>query len=330
MEKVKKIEISHRTIVFSVLFLVAIWFLYQIREILLALFISIILMGAINPTVDRLERWRLPRWLAILLIYLVLLSLIITAIAGLIPPLVDQTSRLVQVVIDLSDRLSFLGLSSEKIRLQIQELGALPTQILKLAVSIFSNIIAIFAILVITFYLLLEHKNLDRYLFFLFGQKRRERAKRVVGKLEKKLGGWVRAELLLMTIIGLLSYIGFRLLDLQFALPLAILAGLLEVVPNIGPTLSAVPAVAIGLLESSLIGLLVLAWTFIIQQLENNLIVPKLMQKTVGVNPLITILTLAVGFKLAGVMGAVLAIPVYLAIEVVVSEFISLKKAKGQ
>lgn len=294
------------------------------------MFVAIILMGAINPVIDRLERKFLPRWLVILFVYLFLLGVLGAAIAGIVPPLVEQTSNLVQLVVGIPDQLSFLGLSSEKFRLQFQELGGLPTQIVRLAVSVFSNIISIFVILVITFYLLMEHRNLDRYLFFLFGSDGRKRARKIIGELEKKLGGWVRAELLLMTIVGLLSYFGFRLLGLKFALPLAILAGILEVVPNIGPTLAAVPAIAIGLLDSPLTGLLVLAWCFIVQQLENNLIVPKLMEKSVGVNPLITILSLMIGFKLAGVMGAVLAIPVYLTIEIFLSEFIAAKKAKSE
>jgi len=332
MAQIQKIEISHRTIIFTVIFLLSLWFLYQIRDILLALFISLILVGALNPSVTWLEKRHLPRWLAILLIYSLLLGLLIGGLAGVVPPLVDQTSRLVQVVIDGLERFSFLGFSAVNLRDQIQELGGLPTQIVKLAVSIFSNIISIFAILMITFYLLLEHKNLDRYLFFLFGVEGRKRAKRIIDQMEKKLGGWVRAELLLMTIVGLLSYLGFRLLRLNFALPLALLAGVLEIVPNIGPTLAAVPAVLVGLLESPLMALSVAAWAFLVQQLENNLIVPKIMEKSIGVNPLITILALAIGFKLAGVMGTILAIPVYLAIEVLVSEFISssLKKPRSE
>jgi len=289
----------------------------------LGLFIALILVGALNPTVNQLERWRLPRWLAIILIYSVLLIVFLGGLAGVVPALVDQTSRLTQVAIEGVDQFSFLGFSSADLRQQLQELGGLPTQIFRLAVSIFSNIISIFAILMVTFYLLLEHKHLDRYLSFLFGLDGQARARRIIERLETKLGGWVRAQLLLMTIVGLLSYLGFRLLGLSFALPLAILAGVLEVVPNIGPILAAIPAVLVGLLDSPLMALLVLAWSFLVQQLENNLIVPKVMQKSVGVNPVITILALAIGFKLAGVIGTILAIPVYLALEVFLSEFFS-------
>lgn len=332
MNETQKIEISHRTVIFTVVFLLFLWFLYQIRDILLALFISLILVGALNPSVTWLEKRHLPRWLAILLIYFFLLGLLVGGLAGVIPPLVDQTSRLVQVVIEGLNQFSFLGFSAVNLRNQIQELGGLPTQIVRLAVAIVSNIISIFAILMITFYLLLEHKNLDRYLFFLFGLGGRKRAKRVIDQMEKKLGGWVRAQVLLMAVVGSLTYFGFRLLKLNFALSLALLAGVLEVVPNIGPILAAIPAILIGSLDSPLMALSVAAWAFLVQQLENNLIVPKIMEKSVGVNPLITILALAIGFKLAGIIGTILAIPVYLAIEVLLSEFVSssLKKPRSE
>jgi len=324
-----KVEISYKTVVFTALFLILLWFLYQIKEILLALFISLILTGALNPTVNRLERLKIPRWLSIIIIYLFLIGLLVAMVSFIIPSLVDQTSRLVQAAVDLAERLSFLGLSPEKLQSQLQELGGVPSQILKLVISLFSNIVAVFAIMVITFYLLIEHKNLDKHLFFFFGSAGEGRAKRVIYKLEKKLGGWIRAQLFLMVFVGGFSYLGFRILNLKFALPLAIIAGLLEIIPNIGPTLAAVPAVLVGLMVSPLMGLLALTWAFIVQQVENSILVPKIMQQSTGVNPIITILVLAIGFKLAGVIGAILAIPIYLSFEILASEFFFLKEKKA-
>jgi len=313
----KKIEISYRTIIFTFIFIAAIWFLFQIRSVLLILFISIILTGALNPAVVSMEKKGVPRWLSILFIYLILITLFVAAVAGLTPSLVEQTSSLVKTTVDLLSKLDFLGISSN----WTQELGGLPSQILKFALGLFSNITSVIFVLVITFYVLLEHKNLDSYLFFLFGSTGKKRASGIIEKMENKLGGWVRGELILMTIVGLISYIGFKILGLKYALPLALLAGLLEVIPNIGPTIASVPAILAALMVSPLIALLTAIWCILVQQLENSLIVPKVMQKSVGVNPLVTIIVLAIGFKLAGVMGAILGIPIYLTIEVAVSEF---------
>ena len=123
-----------------------------------------------------------------------------------------------------------------------------------------------------------------------------------------------------MTFVGTLSYFGFLVLGLDFALPLALLAGLLEIVPNIGPTIAAVPAVLVGFFISPLVGLATIAWCFLVQQIENNFLVPRIMSQQVGVNPVITLLSLAIGARMAGVVGAIVAIPVYLTIRTLLEE----------
>lgn len=317
---VKKIEISHRTVVFTVFFLLGLLFLYQIRQIILALFVSLILMSSLNPAVDRLQKWRVPRWLAILFLYILIFGGLGVMLAAVIPVLIDQTAAFINGLPSYIRQLGGFGFDPNLIAGQISQLGLISANILKITVSFFSNIVSLFALAVITFYLLLERKNLDRYLSVLFGEGSEKKANDFVNKVEKKLGGWVRGEAALMTIIGLMTYAGLKLLGIEFALPLALLAGILEIVPNIGPTIAAIPAVLIGFAISPLMGMAVAALYFLVQQIENSLIVPKVMQKAVGVNPLVTILALATGFKLAGIVGAILAVPVVLVIQVTVSE----------
>ncbi len=319
----RKIEISHRTIIFTVFFLLFLWLIYYLRGPLTLLFFGIILMAALNPLVDRLERWHFPRALAIFLIYIILFGLIGLIIAGIIPPLVEQTQTLISRL--PSDFASFrwLGINEKVVDSQINQLvdkfGLLSGGIIKVLAGIFQNILNFIIFIVISFYLLLQRKNLDKFLVRFLGSRERVGA-RIVGKIETKLGGWVRAELLLMLIVGLLSYIGLRLLGVEYALPLAIFAGLLEIIPNIGPFISAVPAVLVGLIISPWTALAVVALYFLIQQFENQFIVPQIMAKEVGINPLITILALIAGFRLAGIVGAILAIPVVLLIEIILSE----------
>lgn len=313
----QKIEISHRTIVFTAFFLLALWGIFQIRQIILALFVSIILMSALNPTVDRLERLRVSRSLAILLIYIIGFGFFSLVVAGVVPPLVDQTRILVSRLPNYLEQFGIFGINEELI---VSQLAVLPENLVRLTVNIFSNVIAVFTVIVVTFYLLLERKNLDSYLLVLFGEGGEKKAEALVDKIEHKLGGWVRGQLTLMVIVGALSYTGLRLLGIDFALPLALLAGILEIIPNIGPVVSSVPAVLAGLAISPLLGLAVAALYFLIQQLENSIIVPKVMERVAGVNPLVTIVSLLIGFKLAGVVGAVLAVPVVLVIQVVAAE----------
>jgi predicted PurR-regulated permease PerM len=321
-----KIEISHRTIIFTTSFLLSLWLLFQIRQIILALFIAVVLMSALNPLVDRMERKYFPRVLAILLIYAVILATFILIIASVIPPLVEQTGSLINQAPLQIQQLNILGIDPSLLVSQMPNLAEIPANILKFSLGLFSNIVTLLAIFLITFYLLLERKNLQHYLIVLFGEGQEKRATDFIDKAEKRLGGWVRGEIVLMAIIGVMTYLGLRILGIEFALPLALLAGVLEIVPNIGPILSAVPAVIAGLAISPLMGLAVAALYFLVQQLENGLIVPKVMEKAAGVNPLVTILSLAIGFKLGGIVGAILAVPMVILLQVVASEVFASKR----
>jgi predicted PurR-regulated permease PerM len=324
-KQVKKVEISHRTIIFSVLFLIGLWFLYQIREILLALFISVILMGALNPTIKKLENLKIPRWVAILIIYLIILGFLGGALAGLVPALVSQTDSLVNTLLELEGKISLWGITTIDLGARLQELGGLPTQVARIVISFASNLFSVVSILILTFYLLMERQNLDDYLFFLFGTNGQDKAQKLIDRLEERLGGWVRTQFLLMTIIGTLTYVGLKILGYRYALPLAIIAGLLEMIVYVGPILSAILIGVVGLITSPLLAAFGAGWLVIVQQLENNILVPKIMEKSLGVNPLITIIALAVGFQIAGIRGAILSIPVYLTTEVVLTEFLQLK-----
>lgn len=323
-----RVEISFKTIIFTTLFAVALALLWQIRSILILFFISFIFMEAINPTVNRLQKFKIPRILAILLIYAMILAVVFIAFAGIIPILIEQTTGLVKALPNIVQNFTIFGASAVDISSQLKIIEALPNNIANIALSIFSNLFSMLVIFVITFYLLLERKNFSKYGCALLGDGKCKRVIMVIENLEKRLGSWVNAELLLTTIVGILSYLGYLLLGLKFAVPLAIIAGLLEIVPNIGPIVSAVLAAIVALTISPLTALFVLILGIIIQQFENNIIVPKVMKETVGLNPIITIFILAVGALLGGVMGAILAIPVYLTVEVIVKAIISKNNQK--
>lgn len=324
----KKIEISHRTIIFIAVFVIFLWLLFQIKDILLILFVSLIIMSAFNPSIKRLEKLKFPRWLAILVIYLIGLTILGFGIGGVVPPLVDQTSTLIERIPELFRQFKILGIDEKVIASQFSSFTAIPTNIIKFIFQVFSNIIVIFALLMITFYLLMERKNLDKYLAVLFGEDKSKDIERIINKIEGRLGGWVRGQIMLMFLVGILNYFGFLIIGIDYALPLAILAFLFEIVPNIGPFIAAFPAVLIGLTISPFHALAVAGWCFLVQQLENTLLVPRIMKKVAGVNPLVSILALAVGFKIAGIGGAILAIPTFIAISVVAGEISSSKKFK--
>jgi predicted PurR-regulated permease PerM len=322
-----RIEISHRTIIFTVLLLIGLWLLYQVINVLLLLLISFIFMTALNPLVTRLERWRFPRQLAIFVSYVVVIGLVAFIIGSIVPPLIEQTSVLTRNLALPWAELGLLKLDPSNVNNQLELLSRNLVGALNLVLGAASNILAIFTIGVMTFYLLMERRNLDDYLEVLFGNgDSSKRAQQFVNNLERKLGGWVRGQLALMFIIGIMSYIGLRLLGVSFALPLAMVAGLLEFIPNIGPTVAAVPAIIVAFTISPALALGVAFLYIAIQQLENNLIVPVVMKKAAGVHPLVTITALMIGFTLGGIGGAVLAVPVFLLTEVIVHDLYAHRK----
>jgi len=324
----RKIEISYRTIIFMAVLGVFIWFLVQIKAVILTLFIALILMSVLNSLVRKLERIKFPRWLAILAIYLLVLALMVFAIWGVIPPLIEQTSNLVKQIPALFKQFKILGIDEKVLANQLGQFSAVPADVIKIILGVFSNIVSVLALAAITFYLLLERANLDRYLTLLFGEGKEKEIKAVIDRIEIKLGGWIRGQAFLMLFVGILYYIGYRVIGLNFALPLAILAFLLDIIPGFGATMAAIPAVLLGLALSPIHAIAVVGWVFLIQQLENTILVPRIMKKTAGVNPLVSILSLAIGFEIAGVGGALLAIPSYIVLEVIISTIFSSQKFK--
>lgn len=323
--KNKKIEISYKNIVFTVLFLLGLVVLWQIRTLIVLLFISFVLMEALNPAVTRLEKYRIPRPLGILILYIIILSVISFVVAGIVPILTEQTTGLIQTLPQALKNIKIFGSDAIDLSSQFKILENIPGGIAKIAISIVSNVVSGFVILFLTFYLLLEKKNFSKYGLDMFGEPGKEKFVAIIEKLESRLGSWVNAELFLMTIIGVLSYIGYTILGLRYAVPLAIFAGLLEAVPSIGPTVATALAAMVGFTISPLTGVLSVAVGTVIQQLENNIIVPRIMKQTVGFNPLVTILLIASGAKLGGVIGAILALPLFLTLQTIFKVLIEKK-----
>ena len=318
-----KIEISHRTIIFTVIFLLALWVLFQIRDILFLVFIAFILMAALRPLVDWFVWVRVPRILSILLIYGIVFGFFGVSLAGAIPTLVIQSTKFVQELpVFLEKVMPYWNIDVRSLSAQIAPISE---NILKLTVGIFSNLLTTMTVLVFTFYFLLERKKLESTLTNTMGEDAAQRVVVALKEVESRLGAWVNGELFLMALVGGFVYVGLTLLHVDFALPLAIIAGVLEIVPMIGPIVSAIPAVLVALTMSPLLALSVVALYFIVQQVENNIFVPLILKKSVGLSPIVTIFGLMVGGRLAGVVGAVLAVPIILVLQVVLRTLASHK-----
>ncbi len=318
-----KVEISYRTILFVFIIIATVWFLHEIKDVILLLFVAFILTSALNPLVDRIESWRFPRSLAILLLYLIGLLIIGVTSTTIFPPLIGESVRLGNLLPNyFSNILSTLNLGVLIPETLSNQLGLVGESVFRITLGVFSNIITTVTILVFTFYLLLERKHLESHIGHFVGEERRIYIVGIIRKIEDRLGAWVRGELALMVIVGVASYAGLTFLQIDYALPLAIIAGLLEIVPVVGPIISAVPAIAVALSTSSspVLAFLVTGLYFVIQQLENHFIVPTVMRRAVDLPPVVTLVALIIGGKLGGTGGAVLAVPLVVTLRVILAE----------
>lgn len=319
----RKIEISHRTIVFAILSLLFLGFIFLVREIILQLFVALLLMTIFDPLVNRIAKIKIPRSIAVLIVYILFIGILGGVVAAIAPVVIDQTTRFVNA---LPGYLVNVGitrdLSDKVVAGFLTTVGDVPGEILRLTYSLFSNFLSVVTVLAFAFYMLLSRNKLDDQLGIFFGDEKKKELGRVINKLEYRLGGWARGEFTLMFAVGLGNYIGYLLLGIPFALPLAILAGLFEIIPIIGPIVSAIPGIIIGLGISPLMGLGVAGMAFLVQQLENYVLVPKIMEKSVGVSPIVTLIAITVGARLAGFVGVIISVPVVITLQVLASEYL--------
>lgn len=326
MPKTYKIEISAKTIIFTVVFLLFLNLLWIAKDLIFSLFIAFIIMSAVKPAVVLLESKKIPRTIATAIIFIAFLFLLGFMLFWIFPPIIFETTMLIKqlpsIIEDLNPGLgSYINVNS-----LTQYIPNLTNQAFSIIGNIFSNAIFLMSTLFFSFYLTLEEDFIKNILAKFFDENKARVISEVFDKIENRMSAWFWGELVLMTVVGALTFIGLNLIGVRYALPLAIIAGLLEVVPNLGPTISTIPSFLVALTQSYFLGFSTIALYFIVQQLENHIIVPMVMKKAVGLNPIITLIALIIGGKVGGAVGVVLAIPFTLFAETLLIEFMRLKE----
>lgn len=317
-----KVEISPRTIIFTVAFLLFLYVMWIIHDLLYSLFIGFILMSALRPIVIAIKRRGIPHTLSVLIAYISFLLFFIFLFSIVVPNIIAETVNLVSSLPIIITNVYPEASQWLQIDSLLQYLPDVTTSIVSLAGSIFTNFIFVVTTLFFGFYLLQDDTIIERFFRRLFNEKRAVELTTTIQKAEKRMSGWFWGELLLMTVVGWLTYIGLVLIGIRNAVPLAVLAGLLEVVPNVGPIMSSIPAFIIGLSVSPITGVSALALFFIVQQLENNLIVPMIMKRAVGINPIVSLVVLIAGGRLGGVIGILVAIPMFVFFETIIRDLV--------
>ncbi len=326
------------------------WWAWTVRHVFVLLTVSLILAIGLLPLLDAItgvnpprQRFRLPRPAALGIVYLGLFLLLILFVMVLIPPLITQLEELVDelpgyaenmrawladlavvfpMLSDLEERLNSLSQTPEQ--LLGQAFGQAST-LLRFAMRLVDVIISFLFVLVITFYMTVDGKTLRSGALRLVPVEHHGLATDVMERVKERLGGWLLGQAALSAIIGTASFVGLSLLGVPYAMLLAVIAAVGEVIPMVGPWAAAVPAVLVALTVSPLTAVLTAVLYLMIQQLENNLIVPMVMRKAVDLPPVLVMAALLMGAEMLGVIGAILALPVAASIAVVVNELLALR-----
>jgi predicted PurR-regulated permease PerM len=334
--------------------LVGFYLLYRFSNVLFIVFIAAVLATAMRPAVLWLERHRIPQWAGVSLIYLVLAAAVVGFVVAMVPLLAEQGSALVQEVPTYYQ--DFRGQLVESNSQLLRRLGqSLPEQ---LDASAFGgqaqdtlggqatdpqdtsepqsivgqafgyvrtltwNIASILATLLIAFFWTLDRDQIIRSSLLIVPVDRRDEARELWETVEHKVGGYVRGQGLLMLTVGVVSAVVFLIIGAPSALLMGVIAGLLEAVQIVGPILSAVVAVVITLASAPEKIIWIIVACLVIQQLENAVLVPRIMGHAVGVNPLVTLLAIAAFGSLLGLLGAILAIPLAAIIQVLLDYWV--------
>lgn len=354
--KVEQVEITFSMISVAKATLVVIGliiltrFFEEISEIILIFFVSVLFAAAIDPTVDALEKKRIPRSLSVLGIFLILIILLVFFISQLIPLVATQLFDLAISLTAFMNRIANEGIgdipffgdtfeplvndflqqvNKEVIISQVKNyIEALGTQLQSFAGDTFGVIIAVFngifnfiLVLIMTFFLTVDEKGVNNFFVSLFPSKH---AKYIITKTEAvkhKIGYWLRGQIVLMFVMFALSLVGLLIIGVDYALTLAMMVGIAELIPVVGPILAGLPAILVGFNESPWMAIWILILYIFIQQLEGNVIVPVVMKKAVGLNPIIVILAMLVGYQTLGILGMIIAIPVTTALSIFVGDY---------
>lgn len=328
--KFSELEYSTKVILKVVFVVLALAFVWAIREVIAIFLLAVVLASALDPLADYLSKRKIPRAVSVLAVYIIVFGIVGLVLATIAPSLATQfhllSANFPEYLGELHARYpSFASILPGTSLGEIVNgvlTGGGEGSVLTRTLGVFNGLLGFVTVLVVSFYLVAsQQKGMKELIRSLVPVGQREMTMGLVEKIQKKMGLWVLGQIILSISIFVLTFVGLTLLNVKYALVLALMAGLLEVVPYIGPIVSAIPALFFALIQSPALAVGVIVLYIIIQKTEGYVLVPKIMHKTVGVSPLVVILALLTGFKLAGIVGLLLAVPIAAAATVLIDEF---------
>ena len=334
-------------VVAAIIGVFAAWLLFAIRDTIVSVYVSALFAMGISPLVKLIERQRaipivkrLPRWLAILIIYATIIAVVVSIGMVIIPPLIDQAEELWR---SLPERfaqaqatLVRLGILRRPVTLgeAVQQTPAsggatAVTTLFTTVRSVVGSVLGVITLLLLTFYMLVESREIFAFFVKLFPPNERGRVAAVSATVTEKVSAWLGGQLLLGGIIGLSSALGLWLMGVPYFYVLAVISAVGELIPMLGPILAAIPSILVAATVSPGLAFGVAVFFIIQQQVENTVLVPKLMGRQVGLSAVTVIVALGIGGELMGVLGAILSVPTAAIVQVLLEELLPRDEEKA-
>jgi len=336
-------EVSNRSLILATLAVVGVgllfYLIFRFYQAIFILFVALVISTALQPGVHRLRQWGLPRLLSVGLLYSFITLVVVAFLLLGVPLIIEQTATisltLAELYVSLRESLvsnenmfiwrlgrelpENLPAQSSFVATEEAELSELLEQARLLLTTTTQAALSLIATFLLAFYWSLDGERVKRSLLLLVPLAQRPAARGMVAEMEGKVGAYAFGQAILCGAIGLMALIAYLLLGLPYAFVLALFAGLMELLPVIGPVLGALPAVIIAFTISPTTAVWVIIATLIIQQLENSVLVPRIMSRAVGVTPLVTLLALIAFGSLFGIAGAIVAIPLAAVLQLLIN-----------
>lgn len=336
------ISISAGTIFKAIVMLLLFYVAFLLKSLILSILTAVVIASAIEPITRWFRKYKIPRVVAVITIYLTTFVFVvgifyifapllvgdIVEIAVTIPQRLGELDKLNPFqVIGVTEQLNFnVANFTDEIRSLI---SILPKGFTETASFFFGGFFSFVLITVISFYLAVEEKGVENFLRIVAPSKQEAYILDLWKRSQRKIGLWMQGQLLLGLIIGVLVYLGLTILQIKYALVLAILAAMFELIPLFGPLLAAVPAILLGFTQGPSVGLMVVGLYVIIQQFENHLIYPLVVKKIVGVPPIVVIVAIIAGGVLAGFLGILISVPLAAVLMELANDIEKKKRTEG-
>ncbi len=298
-------------------------FLYLIKDVLALVFLAIIIASTVGSWASHFEYFHFPRMLAVFLIYLFFVAIVVSVIYFVLPPVIDEVKQLTILLPDYYDSFSAQvfkttrGISpdyaknAQDILTSFGEsIKGFSSGVVGAVSNLFGGVLAFILTIVISFYLSVQKDGVQEFLRFVLPKSHEDYMIQLWHRVDIKLGKWLQGQLLLGFVIGTVVSIGLWFIGVPYALLLGLIAGIFEIIPIVGPLFSSLIGITVAMLISPGLGIFTAIFYLIIQQSESHILVPLLMKKITGLNPVVVIVALLVGAKLGGVIGMLISVPI--------------------